>query len=421
MIEKISSAFQTVKTYFDPPSWATERVAQIVSSFIERIWRTHSLPPSFEKRLSAEEISPEKPFEINPDQKAPTPATVIQKAYRDYRAFSLFEQANHLMATVDVRCFPRATNGRTPVYFPDSSPDIVFKESGIPQNRERLRKMIQARRICKENAYQHLEIPAARTAGGFLIEQRLPVERELSQKTQLGLYIEYQECFTQAAIELTSFLCQAKVPDLSGQTKDPWQSLCNTSIPRHDNAIIYLDKHNQGKIGLVDLEDFQQMPNAFNACMHCIRFFPYHLEQILSAAKKFDPEIEKHLETFKKERGFILDYFEKAYGIHREFVARNHIDLETPLQQLSFLTLEEKNVAAALMTEILGSRLKDLSVIKTFEDVQLLNLLASISPEQQEAFCLERPTSDKELIIPTEILQKIFPEMCDISLELINE
>lgn len=460
MIEQISGAFQAVKTYLTPFSWITARPEPSVNPLVEQVWNAHAnLPPleerslpsevffpetdldqravqepssdlplsSFERSSSAEALLPET--ELNKRTAEETSAAItIQRACREYLdqtqsyslPFYLFEQAASLMAAVDVRSFPRASNGGTPVYFPDSLP-VVFKESGNPRNKERLKKMIRAKQLCEKNDYQHLKIPAARISGIFLIEERLPVERTIDQKTQIGVYIEYQEHFTKAVIELTSFLCQAKVPDLSGQTKDPWQSLCNTSIPRHDNAIIYLDQETQGNIGLVDLEDFQQVPNTFNACMQCIRFFPYHFEEILSTAKNFDPKIEQHIQTFKKEQRVILDYFEKVYGAHREFAERNQITPANPFQEISTLTLEEKAMAATSMIEMLDGCLKNLPVIKSPKDIELLNLLASITPEQQEAFGLKRPTPDTDFTIPIETLEEIFPELCDISLELMNE
>ncbi|MDP1608338.1 MAG: hypothetical protein Q8L98_03375 [Chlamydiales bacterium] len=461
MIGQISGAFQAVKTYLTPLSWTAARPAPPVNPLVEKVWNAHANAPSLEERNLPPELflsetdldqrtaqQPSSDLDLPPLERSSSIKTLlpktelnkkaaeetsaaitIQRACREYLdhtqsdrlPFSLFEQATSLMAAVDVRSFPRASNGRTPVYFPDSLPDIIFKESGHPQNKIRLKKMIQARRLCQENGYQLLKIPTARISGNFLIEERLPIERVLDQKTQIGLYIEHQECFTEAAIELTSFLCQAKVPDLSGQTKDPWQSLCNTSIPRHDNAVIYLDKEGQGHIGLIDLEDFQQMPNTFNACMQCIRFFPYHFEEILSTAKNFDPKIERHIKTFEKEQRLVLDYFEKVYGAHRAFAESNNIGPEDPLQQLSTLAPEEKNTAAASMMEILDSCLQDLPVIKSFEDIRLIKFLASTSPEQQEAFGLRLPTPDTDFTIPTEALEEIFPELCDMSLELINE
>ncbi|MBX9744950.1 MAG: hypothetical protein K2X08_07060 [Chlamydiales bacterium] len=360
--------------------------------------------------------------------------TTIQNAYRTYKvqnssnerilSFAVFKAATSFLDPSEIKKLPRANSGRTFVAFVPCLP-VVLKQAG-DKSKQRLEQMAKAKEICNINHFSHLVIPEARISGDFLIESRLPLSEEPEQKTQIGLYLENRACFTQAAIELTSFLCQVSLGDLSGQTNDFWKCLCDTSMPRYDNAMIYLDEQNEGKIGLVDLESLDTPPvilsqRVIAACKQCIRLFPYHFEEILSTALKFDPSIEQHTEVLKKEQGLIIEYFQKVYGIHREFAARNHIDLEVPFQQLPPFTLEERAAAAASMTRILDSCLKDLPAIKSFEDIQLLNLLASTSLEQQKAFHLEPPAPDKEFIVPTEAFQKIFPELCSISFELINE
>lgn len=363
-----------------------------------------------------------------------TAVKTILKAYRNYKmqslsserilSFGVFKAATSLLGPSEIKKLPRASSGKTLIAFVPSLP-VVLKQTD-DKGKERLQKMIEAKEICKANNYTCLVIPEARISGDFLIESRLPISEEPDQKTQIGLYIERRECFTKAAIELTSFLCQATLADLSGQTNDFWKCLCDTSIPRYDNAILYLDKEGQGKIGLVDLEDLKRpsqisSEHIVTACKQCIRFFPYHFEEILTTANNFDPKIEQHIETFKKEQRLILDYFQKVYGSHREFAARNQITPESPFRQIPTLALEEKGLAAASMMKVLDSCLKDLSMIKSPKDVELLKLLASITPEQQEAFGLKRPTPDTDFTISSEALEEIFPELCNISLKLMNE
>ncbi|MDP1608339.1 MAG: hypothetical protein Q8L98_03380 [Chlamydiales bacterium] len=363
-----------------------------------------------------------------------TAVKTILKAYRDYKiqslsservlSFGVFKAAISLLNPSEIKKLPRANSGKTLVAFVPSLP-VVLKQTD-DKGKERLQKMIEAKEICKANNYSCLVIPEARISGDFLIESRLPILEEPEQKTQIGLYTERRECFTKAAIELTSFLCQATLADLSGQTNDFWKCLCDTSIPRYDNAILYLDKEGQGKIGLVDLEDLKRpstksSEHIVTACKQCIRFFPYHFEEILSTAREFYPAIEQHIETFKKEQKLILDYFQKVYGAHREFAERNQITPANSFRQLSTLALEDKDAAGASMMKRLDSCLQDLPVIKSPKDIELLNTLARFTPEQQELFQIKRPTPDTDFTVPTEALEEIFPELCNMSLKLINE
>jgi|GEM_PF-1397760 len=232
-----------------------------------------------------------------------------------------------------LRELPRAGMGRTPVFLPKELP-IVLKQSGSPKNQERFEKMKQARFICEKNGFHHLTIPSARVQGNFIIESRLPIHKPHT-KEQIGLYMENREKFSQAAKEFTGFLCQAGLGDIVGGSNNPFQDLSQKDIARYDNVPLYLEKE-QGKLGLIDLEDF--MPYCFGgascACERAVSFFPYHLDAIIEEAKKFDQYIEYDRSNLESIRDETLNYFKLAYGDHLAFIQKKGISIKEPTRMV---------------------------------------------------------------------------------------
>lgn len=253
-----------------------------------------------------------------------------------------FIEANHLRNSLYVKAvplieqgkfndLPKASAGRTRVYFPDNLP-IVLKQSGSPANQIRFDQMKQAKEICSANNYSHVVIPNARLHGDFIIESRLPIRQNHNTKEEIGFYLEHQEELTSAVEQFTGFLCQAKVFDITGNTSDKYSTMSEVPIGRYDNVAMYVE-NGVGKIGLIDLEGFKPGPqNAGNACLEAIRLFPHHFETIILAAKKFDPKIEDYRKALEIERISVLEYFENAYQKHVNFIQQKNIDFNNPIE-----------------------------------------------------------------------------------------
>lgn len=149
----------------------------------------------------------------------------------------------------------------------------------------------------------------------------------------MGFYLEHLGDFAKPVEELMGFLCQAELLDI---TIPDYYKLSPVSIPKYVNLPLYMEK-GKVKLGLIDLEEFNLYSNLkgkemeiLHACKQAIRFFPYHFEVILNTAKKFWPEIEKHQQTLEEERGLVVDFFNKIYNSHLDFVNEKNININTP-------------------------------------------------------------------------------------------
>src|SRR4051812_41322906 len=92
------------------------------------------------------------------------------------------------------KLLPRATSGKTPVYFLGQ---LVLKHSGSPQNQDRLDRMEQARKLCNQGGYQNLIVPIGQIYQDFIVESRLPIVAH-GTVAQIALYIEHRIQFTEA-------------------------------------------------------------------------------------------------------------------------------------------------------------------------------------------------------------------------------
>lgn len=287
-------------------------------------------------------------------------AIKIQSVFRGHlerRLFlknSLLEGAKPFIDQPEKReDLPMASSGKTRVFFPDDLP-IVLKQSGSPGNKTRFHKMKQAREICDGSHYSHVVIPTARIHGDFIIESRLPIIKDHKMKMHIGFYLEHLEQFTEAVGEFTGFLCQTRLGDITGGTNDPYSSLSEVPIGRYDNVAMYLEK-GIGKLGLIDLEmlysiksEKEQQKGAAFACIEAIRLFPHHLEAIIEAARKFDPNIENHREALETERASVLKYYKNAYQDHLDFVKQKNIDLTNPVKFTEILPLRNEKIREAV-------------------------------------------------------------------------
>lgn len=236
---------------------------------------------------------------------------------------SIFRNAIQYIDQGKYQQFPRASEGKTPVFFPPDLP-VVLKKSGY-QCESRLEKMREAQEICDQNRYTHLVIPKARIHGNFLIEERLPVsDGERSTFKDLAFYLENRDKMTPAIRELTGFLCQATMTDLEC-SRHPALRKAPTPIARFDNLIPYLDKDGEYKFGLVDLEHFSKDTSFGSSWRTLITFFPYHFEEIMQEAAKFYPCLNLNRKEYENKRDAALKTYEIGYTGHQRFLKEKNI------------------------------------------------------------------------------------------------
>lgn len=329
-------------------------------------------------------------------------------------SFSLFEKAKvYIDSPSKLENLPRAYYGKKPVYLPHELP-IVLKQSGSPANVKRSKQMNVADQIIKKKGYTRLEVPKTRVYLNFIIESKLPIRRE-ETKAAIGFYIENREKFTQAVKEFAGFLCQARIGDITGGNKDPYDTLSESPLGRYDNVAMYLEEE-QGKIGLIDLEGLYdnlslEIGSRYFACEDAIHLFPYHLDEILEAAKEFDPEIESDRKRLEKERDEALKRFKIAYEDHIQFVKEKGITLDNPTQIVEISSERQENIEEAVVLMI--KKENSNSVYKNFlvtkpEDVvtlfkesfpKILNLITTyLFDKLKEQVDNEKVTTYRELV-----------------------
>ena len=285
---------------------------------------------------------------------------------------------------------PVAPFGRTRVYLPKELP-IVLKLSGSPANQERFEKMQEAQEVCEENEYTHLVIPQARVHGDFIIESRLPITAH-EMKEQIGLYIEHTELFNDAVREFTGFICQTALGDITGGTESFYQKISSVPMGRYDNVSLYMEKEGEvpvGKIGLIDVEDFQTLDsedevNYLDRCKQAIYLFPYHLDIILEEVKKEYPAIEKHRKELEGARDKVLEYFKTCYRVHLDFINNNKISINNP-DKIVKITQERKDEIRISIKEYFEKRYKKVYADKSGKIENLDQFMENTFPQILDA------------------------------------
>lgn len=184
----------------------------------------------------------------------------------------------------------QAVNGTCKVYL---GKDFVVKECGDKRSSRMIRTML-ANKVIKNNKYAHLVIPKLMGEFGqtYVAEERLPICQ--SQKIVSPIYDANRDAFTPAVKEFTNLLMRCKFTDVV--VYNYFVSRIVTPVPRYDNVCPYLEK-GEGKLGLVDLEHFEENAFWFSAedenfgveikycnidiCERLIHLFPLHFDEIL--------------------------------------------------------------------------------------------------------------------------------------------
>lgn len=249
---------------------------------------------------------------------------------------------------------PRAPNGITPVYIPKDV-SVVLKYCDNGRAKFRFSQTMKAAALCHQNGYKRMVVPKAHVHNNFIIEDKLPVRH--AEKANVGLYVENREKFTLTAREFTSFLCQSNHDDLLVYDK-----LFPSEVPRcrHDNVCFFLGTNNKteirenldqvGLVGFLDLEEFSLISGKqgsdfyLSACKTALCFFPYHLEDILNVIKEFDHMILNHQSELQKYQQKVLEYFNKLYLDHADFLKEKQIAPTEPLKMIEIDDLRKKEI-----------------------------------------------------------------------------
>lgn len=100
-----------------------------------------------------------------------------------------------------------------------------------------------------------------------------------------------------------------------------------------------------------------------DACLTAIALFPYHFEDIMTEAKKFDPDIEQCRGDLEKEKELYLQLFKIIYEDHVKFLKDKGIVLDHSTVGFDRLTASrESEVKQAVKMRLLESIKDDDSV-----------------------------------------------------------
>lgn len=337
-----------------------ERQRTFAATKIQTIYRGHVARLAL-KELQAEKLEKQKSaaaIKIQSVWRGHLARAKAEKAKRHILNYVLLEKAKpYIDIPSNLQDVPRATSGKTPVYLPKELP-VVLKKSGSLESQKRFDQMKQGRKICEGSGYRNLIIPKARVYGNFIVESRLPITMH-STKERIGLYIENRERFTAAIKDFTGFLFQSCLKDITGNYgTDPYGTLSKSPIGRYDNIALYLEDE-EGKIGLIDLEEFSPGCNklqknwSFSRCMDAIRLFPYHIDEILSVAKNFDPDIENYRKDIEIERDEVLKRFKLGYEDHLRFIIENGITIKDPGKFENIKLNRKKDIQGLIERELI--------------------------------------------------------------------
>ncbi|MFT4553867.1 MAG: hypothetical protein ACI9S8_002510 [Chlamydiales bacterium] len=292
-----------------------------------------------------------------------TAALKIQKVFRGHREREYYLNrersplAEHLVERQHIlNSFPKATSGKTPVYFPPSEwcngKHYVIKESGAFNKKKRLLQVREAHLLCRKNGFNNLLIPKARGVGNFLIEERLSISDDTYEN--MGLYIQNKESFSDAIRELTRFMYHANLTDIVNvQMRQPLNRIVGDFV-RYDNLPLSLVKEQGklvGKINLVDLEhsllgrpkEERELPQDFflDRVKDLVRIFPYHLQTIIEEARELSDVIENHIEELAEIQSKGALFLQKGFVDHQQFLKEIKCN-KTSISKLQEISLQEK-------------------------------------------------------------------------------
>jgi hypothetical protein len=243
-----------------------------------------------------------------------------------------------------------ASAGNTPVWFPEAFPRIVMKFSPNPQFRlyimDRIRNTLQAQQS------SHAIVPKAKIvekdARRILIEERLPVN--IDHYYNMHLYVHNTRQFDNVVRELVRLF--SKEGGLGDLLREPHYLNPFTQIKgtgggiRYDNFPLYLDKNQEGCVGLIDLERMGLISFS-DGCKTLARIFPFHCDLILDEVEKCGYSVER--EALKKSAKQGILALDKGVKLHETWLEKNHLFSKKTIEMLD---LSEKEKLISLVKQI---------------------------------------------------------------------
>lgn len=288
----------------------------------------------------------------------------------------------------EIENFPKASNGKSKVYFPNEA--LVIKTDSWLSPEERSEKTISVRMKCENSGYRTVVVPKVRHIGKFVIEERLPIQH-FKFKEQVALYMENPAAFTTCVQEFMDFMSTSNLIDATTGffCDSSYDDLSPAIEPRYDNFALYIE-NGIGKMGLIDVEHWEPASKTCmkTAALNAITFFPLHLDTILAIV----PEYE---EALIQRRDSILKKYEILYKEHKVHVERKGLTPECYNKvEISEESLEKvlQNLSS-LLENILQSSLPETHKVALREFVdKTLKLLENTIGEKKA------PTSDIALL-----------------------
>lgn len=263
-------------------------------------------------------------------------ATKIQKALRGMLARKSFLALN-LYPFYSKQCsslnesIPRASEGKTVVYLPSDLPEIVIKQTGSHQAKERFFQAEKIRSVVRREGLDRLIIPRSRVYREFLIEERFKILSDPGYNA--SLYLSDPSLFDEVALQMTRFFKSAYIDYLVEKNKED-DHLVRI---RYDNIpLLYKEKDGRPTlcIGLIDLER-SSVGEKIKSLSHRLyilsSLFPLHLDLIEAEAKKNGMVIGlEEKQKMEKAAMYGKYYLEKMSKIHLSKQAPSSVYITYP-------------------------------------------------------------------------------------------
>lgn len=236
-----------------------------------------------------------------------------------------------LCDTIPERNYRKALNGRTPVYFPTETPEVVFKEADGWCTR-RYFQMKKVRGLLLEHNINYIMIPNAIIYKKWLIEDRIPVKEYIEEN--LETYIKYSHLFTNVIVSLVELSNYFILEDLISFSPNPKSRIKGAlGGVRYDNLPLLIF-NNKAHVAMIDLEHITFFPHPDYRKLQCkflqnlIKIFPLHMNVVKSMCPQL-PETEIY-----QNAGFVyinrlyLEYqlFKRAYtSVERKLSLTKHL------------------------------------------------------------------------------------------------
>ena len=251
-----------------------------------------------------------------------------------------------------VEGMPKAADGKTSVYLPESHPEIVLKESGL-YSKQRYCQMYLIRKELKKLGCSHLIVPRALPVEGFLIEERLPITA--NSFDNMGLYWLQPEIFDEAVREMVKISAELDLTsDILDLRRHPLSKNAGVDyFVRYDNLPLYkvsIDGVEQGRIGLIDLEHAK--PTDDKTLISLARLFPLHYDIIKDEADRCGISCDDELLKMAANDGH--KYLASGFADHYQWLQEKNVLSSSREWSIELSPQRMVEINNAVVTELLS-------------------------------------------------------------------